>query len=236
MPSPITLAIMQPYFLPYLGYFQLMASVDTFVLYDDVNFINRGWINRNRFNLNGTAHILTIPLQHASQNKLICDIHISDDRNWRDTALQTIRQAYAKASQYTHVYPLVEAIIKHPADNLADYLLHSLIMLHNHLGLATRLVGTSRIYGNQALKAQARIIDICLRENVERYINAIGGLDLYERANFEAHSLKLAFLHPALPTYDTGTTPFVPGLSIVDVLMHNPPDAMQELLHTGTLS
>lgn len=236
MPRPITLAIMQPYFLPYLGYFQLMAAVDTLVLYDDVNFINRGWINRNRFNLNGTAHMQTIPLQHASQNKRICDIHISDAENWRDKTLKTIRQAYARASQYARVYPLVEVIIKHPADNLADYLHHSLIMLHEHLGLPTRLVGSSRAYGNQALKAQARIIDICQRERAERYINAIGGVELYDRAAFEAHGLQLTFLHPALPAYDTGAVPFVPGLSVVDVLMHNPPDAMQELLHAGTLA
>ncbi len=236
MPRPITLAIMQPYFLPYLGYFQLMAAVDTLVLYDDVNFINRGWINRNRFNLNGTAHMQTIPLQHASQNKRICDIHISDAENWRDKTLKTIRQAYAGASQYARVYPLVEAIIKHPADNLADYLHHSLIMLLEHLGMPTRLVGSSRAYGNQALKAQARIIDICQREHAERYINAIGGVELYDRAAFEAHGLQLAFLRPALPAYDTGAVPFVPGLSIVDVLMHNPPDAMQELLHAGTLA
>ncbi len=236
MSQPNTLAIMQPYFLPYLGYFQLMASADIFVLYDDVNFINRGWINRNRVNLNGTAHMLTIPLQHASQNKLICDIDISDDRNWRDKTLKTIRQAYAKASQYARVYPLVEAIIMHPVGNLADYLHHSLLTLHGHLGLPSRLVGTSRTYGNQALKAQARIIDICQREHAERYVNAIGGIELYDRAAFEAHGLQLAFLRPALPTYDTGAVPFVPGLSIVDVLMHNSPDAMQEHLLAGTLA
>jgi len=227
---------MQPYFFPYLGYFQLMASVDTFVLYDDVNFINRGWINRNRINLSGTAHMLTIPLQHASQNKLICDINISDDRNWRSKTLKTIRQAYVKASQYDRVYPLVEAIINNPAGKLADYLLHSLIMLHAHLSLPTRLVGTSRVYDNQALKAQARIIDICQREHADRYINAIGGVELYDRADFEKHGLRLVFLRPVLPAYDTGVVPFVPGLSIVDVLMHNPPDAMQELLHAGTLA
>lgn len=236
MPPPNTLAIMQPYFLPYIGYFQLMSSADTFVLYDDVNFIKRGWINRNRVNLGGIAHVVTIPLKHASQNKLICEIDISDDRHWREKTLKTIRQAYARASQFARVYPLVEAIIMHPTSNLADYLHHSLLTLHRHLGLPTRLVGTSRTYGNRALKGQARIIDICKREQAERYVNAMGGVELYDREAFEAHSLQLAFLRPGLATYDTGAMPFVRGLSIVDALMHNPPGAMQALLHAGTLA
>lgn len=227
---------MQPYFLPYLGYFQLMASVDTFVLYDDVNFINRGWINRNRINLNGAAHMLTIPLRHASQNKLICGINISNEIAWQNKALKTIRQAYAKTPQFARIYPLLEAIINYPADNLANYLHHSLHMLRDHLCLQTRLVDTSRLYDNQALKGQDRIIDICRREHAERYINAIGGLNLYNQANFEPLGLQLTFLYPSLPVYDTGSTPFIPGLSIIDVLMHNTQATIKEFLQSGTLA
>jgi hypothetical protein len=230
------LAIMQPYFLPYLGYFQLMAKVDAFVLYDDVNFINRGWINRNRININGEAHMLTIPLARASQNRLICDIDLSADTVWRGRILKSIQQAYARSSQFARVFPLVERIVAHPAQNLADYLLHSLTALRDHLGLKTEIVPTSRRYENANLKAQARIMDICLRERADLYINSTGGLDLYDRTQFDEQGLKLSFLVPSLPPHATAHTPFVPGLSIVDVLMHNDPTRVAERLLAGTLS
>lgn len=236
MQSERTLAIMQPYFLPYLGYFQLMAKVDVFVIYDDVNFINRGWINRNRINVNGAAHMLTIPLQHASQNKLICDISVSSDHAWRIKILKSIQHAYAKAPQFSLVYPLLETIINYSATNLADYLWHSLTLLRDQLNLQTRLIESSRSYGNQTLKAQARIIDICQREKASLYINAIGGLNIYRRAEFEENGLQLAFLNAVLPAYATGNTPFVPGLSIVDVLMYNAPESVSDFLHAGVLT
>jgi hypothetical protein len=231
-----TLAIMQPYFLPYLGYFQLMAKADAFVIYDDVNFINRGWINRNRININGDAHMLTMPLLQASQNRLICEISISDDPAWRKKILKSVQQAYAKAPQFARTYALLEGIVNHPAQNLADYLRHSLHALRDHLGLKTELVDSSRRYENSGLKAQARIIDICLRENASLYVNAIGGMELYAGSDFKQAGLKLAFLHPVLNPYSTGAAPFIPGLSIIDVLMHNDPDAVTEHLHAGTLS
>lgn len=236
MQSDRTLAIMQPYFLPYLGYFQLMAKADAFVFYDDVNFINRGWVNRNRINIGGTAHTITIPLQHASQNKLICEIVISNDSIWRKKIIRSIQQTYAKASQFHRIFPLIESIVNHPTENLADYLRHSLVTLRDHFGLATDLVDSSRNYFNKEMKAQTRIIDICLQEKANKYINPAGGVALYDRSAFEAHGLKLAFLNPTLHSYPTGDTPFLPGLSIIDVLMHNDPEALTAHLHAGILS
>jgi hypothetical protein len=230
------LAIMQPYFFPYLGYFQLMAEVDTFVIYDDVNFINRGWINRNQINLHGAAHLFTVPLKQASQNRLICDIELADDVTWRGKIVKTIRQAYARAPQFERVFPLVEQIVQHSASNLGDYLRHSLTAMRDHLGLATQLVDTSRRYENQELKAQARIIDICRREQANTYVNAIGGLELYNRSDFEQHGMQLRFLKPALPRYAQAGQEFLAGLSIIDVLMCNDAATVTDMLKGGTLS
>jgi hypothetical protein len=230
------LAIMQPYFFPYLGYFQLMANVDVFVVYDDVNFINRGWINRNRIDVNGAAHMLTVPLQQASQNRLICDISVSDDTAWRNKIVKTIQQAYARSSQFHRVFPLIERIVRHSADNLADYLLHSLTSLRDHLGLRTEIVATSRHYRNANLKAETRIIDICQREKADLYINSIGGRELYDRAQFEQSGVKLMFLTPALQPHSHSAAPFIPGLSIIDVLMHNDESSIDEQLRGGALS
>jgi hypothetical protein len=228
-------AIMQPYFLPYLGYFQLMAKVDAFILYDDVNFINRGWINRNRINVNGKAHMLTMPLRKASQNRLICEICISADIDWRGRFLKSIQQAYARAPQFSRVFPLIEYIIQYPGQNLSDFLHHSLVVLRDHLKLKADIIATSRRYGNADLKAQARIIDICKRERASLYINSIGGLELYDHASFEATGLKLAFLNPVLRSHPAANESFIPGLSIVDLLMHNDSVSIDEQLHAGEL-
>ncbi len=230
-------AIMQPYFFPYLGYFQLMAKVDAFVVLDDVNYINRGWINRNRINVGGAASTFTMPLEQATQNRLICDIDISGAVDWRSRMIKTFRQAYAKASQRERALPLVERIVQYPAANLSDFLLHALCCLRDHLGLATQIIPTSRRYGNAELKAQARIIDICQREKADVYINAIGGQDLYDHASFAEAGIKLQFLNPALPAYATAATaPFVPGLSIIDALMHCDEAELASQLQAGTLS
>lgn len=229
------LAIMQPYFFPYLGYFQLMAEVDTFVIYDDVHFINRGWINRNQISLNGAPHLFTVPLKQASQNRLICDIDLADGASWRDKIVKTIRQAYARAPEFDRVFPLVEQIVQHSASNLADYLRHSLTSLRDHLVLKTQLVNSSRQYGNGELKAQTRILDICRREQARTYINAIGGLELYRREDFEQHGIRLQFLKPGLPRYAQPGKEFVAGLSIIDVLMCNDAASVADMLKGGQL-
>lgn len=225
-----TIAIMQPYFLPYIGYFQLMAAVDRFVVFDDVNYINRGWINRNRLLLNGEAHTFTVPLHGASQNKLICDIELADDDGWRDKLLRTIRQAYAKAPCRAQVFPLMECIICHPAHRLDEFLLHSLREIAGYLDLATEIVGSSRSYGNAQLHGQERILDICKQEGAARYINAIGGEALYDREYFREQCIELKFLRSRPLSYAQGKGEFVPWLSILDVLMFNPQPEVQRLL------
>ncbi|CAB3697700.1 hypothetical protein LMG24076_03253 [Trinickia soli] len=227
---------MQPYFFPYIGYFQLMAKVDRFVIFDDVNFINKGWINRNRINIGGTAHMVTIPLQQASQNRLISEIEVDSSSNWREKMLRSIEQSYARAPQFSHVFPLVDAIIRHGASNLADYLCHGLTTLRDHLRIATEILPTSRRYANADLKGQERIIDICLKEDASVYVNAIGGKELYCRATFADRGLDLKFLEPVLPPYACGRLAYVPGLSIIDVLMWNEPSLVDHMLHSATLT
>ena len=231
------LAIMQPYFFPYLGYFQLMAAVDAFVIFDDVNFINRGWINRNRINLNGAAHLVTVPLQQASQNRLICEIDVSADGVWRTRLLRTIQQAYARASQFRRVFPLIESIVAHPSQNLADYLRHSLVTLRDHLGLETAIVDTSRQYDNAQFKGEARIIDICRREQAARYVNAIGGTSLYDRGTFHTSGIELSFLAPQIEPYpQLPHAGFVAGLSLIDVLMNTSAEQAAALVRSGSLA
>jgi len=224
------LAVMQPYFLPYIGYFQLMSAVDKFVAFDDVNFIKGGWINRNRLLLNGAPHTFTVPLRGASQNRLISDIELVEHPDWRRDLLSTIRMAYRRAPHYERASSLLEGVICHPATRLTDFLFNSLRELMSYLAIDAKLVNTSAVYGNSHLKGFSRILDICKQENAATYVNPIGGVDLYDRAAFAEHGVELRFLKPRPVTYSQGPCAHVPWLSILDVIMFNDPTAIRRFL------
>ncbi|GAB4033480.1 WbqC family protein [Spirosoma jeollabukense] len=226
----MTLAIMQPYFLPYIGYMQLMSAVDTFVLYDDVAFINRGWINRNRLLINGQEYLFTVPLKDASQNKRINEVYLADDPKWRGKLLKTIEQGYRKAPYYGTVMPLTEKIVNFETDSIADLVYFSLVELNQYLGLTTRLVQSSSMYANVALKAQERILDICRQENATRYINPIGGTELYDKPTFDQAGIQLNFIKANRVEYPQFKNDFIPWLSIIDALMFNDVAAVKVLL------
>ena len=221
---------MQPYFLPYIGYFQLLAAVDKFVVLDDVNYINRGWVNRNRLLLNGGAHTFTVPLRGASQNRLICDIELVAEQAWRDKLMRTIQQAYGQAPCYTQVSALLGRLVNYPSVRLDEFLLNSVREIVRYLSLEVEIVATSRIYKNADLKGPERILNICLREHADIYINSIGGLELYDRASFQEKGMQLYLLRPRPVSYPQGKDEHVPWLSILDVLMFNEPPAVRQLL------
>ena len=225
-----SIAVMQPYFLPYIGYFQLMAAVDTFVLFDDVNYINRGWVNRNRLLLNGAPFTFTAPLRGASQNRLIREIELADQPEWRSKMLRTFHQTYAKGPNYASVSNALERIIMFPTKRLDLFLRNSLGEISNLLALPTRIVESSAVYQNSQLKGKARIIDICRQEQASVYVNLPGGVDLYERGEFANEDVELKFLKPRPTNYPQGGTEHVPALSIIDMLMFNSVPAVQHLL------
>ncbi|GAB3971082.1 WbqC family protein [Spirosoma terrae] len=226
----MTIAIMQPYFLPYIGYMQLMSAVDKFILYDDVAFINRGWINRNRLLINGQEHLFTIPLKDASQNKLINEVHLADDPKWRSKLLKTIDQGYRKAPYYGTVMPLTEKIINFTTDSIAELIHASLVELNQYLGLTTQLIASSSIYNNTHLKAQERILAICQQEKASHYINPIGGIELYNKSTFVEAGINLSFIQSKRVMYPQFKNEFIPWLSILDVLMFNDVPDVRKLL------
>jgi hypothetical protein len=224
------LAVMQPYLFPYLGYFQLAHSVDRFVLFDDVNFIKRGWINRNRILLNGGAHRFTVPLEGASQNRFINQILTIKDDKWKTDLLKTIEWGYRRAPQFKPIFPLIEASVRYDERNVARFIAHSLALVMRHVGIGAELVPTSSGYGNSTLKGQDRIIDICAREGAQAYHNAIGGRELYDGRAFANAGIELRFVRSRLREYQHKSPTFVPGLSIIDVLMWNELSDVQTML------
>ena len=224
------LAIMQPYFFPYIGYWQLMNAVDTFVIYDDVTFIKQGWINRNRILINGTPHYITIPLAGASPNKRICDIATQGGQRWRVKMIRSIGFSYARSTFYPLVFPEIERQVLNESVNLAGYLVVHLTSMVQYLGIETEIVKSSRTYDNGDLKGQERVIDICKREGASTYVNLPGGRELYDAESFAAANMSLEFLVSRASPYPQRGAEFVPNLSVIDALMEVGTDGVVERL------
>lgn len=225
------IAIMQPYFLPYIGYFQLLNVVDKFVIYDDVNFIKKGWINRNNILVNKTSFLFTIPIVNASQNKKINELILIENTEWKDKLMRTFELNYKKAPNYLNVYPLLRQLIYFNGYKLSDFILNSIIVIKNYLDINTEIIESSSIYDNKHLKGQERIKDICLNEFANEYINPIGGKDIYSREFFLKEGISLKFIELIPFEYKQFEHEFIPYLSIIDVLMFNSKENIQLYLN-----
>lgn len=229
------IAVMQPYLFPYIGYFQLIASVDKFVVYDDVNFIKKGWINRNNILLNGQAFRFTFPLKGMSQNKTINQIQIDDNQDWKTDFLKTIRHAYSKAPFFELVFPLVESVFASKALTLSSLNTDSIKKICCFLSIETEIIISSDINKDNSLKGQDKIIEICKILHATAYTNALGGMDLYDPETFREHHIELNFLKPGRLDYTQNKNIFVPNLSIIDVLMFNSAEEVKQMLRNFQL-
>lgn len=231
------LAVMQPYFFPYVGYFQLIHASDRFVFYDDVNFIKNGWINRNRFLFEGEPRYFTLPLSGASPFALIRDIRVQPaDQPWRRKLVETMRVAYKGAPNRDAGMGLLEGTLALESDAIADFARHSVKSVMSYLGLEREMIDSSAQYGNESLRGEARILDICRRESATLYVNAPGGRPLYDSDHFASDGIELRFLDGRLPAYPQSGPAFVPGLSILDAIMHCPRDEVARMLGEYALS
>lgn len=221
---------MQPYFFPYLGYFQLIDAVDKFILLDDVTYIKGGWINRNYILSKDKPQLITVPLQKLSSNKPICELSIPDDLNWRKKFLKTIFFNYKKAPFFNDFYPLIEEVIQADIGKINELNYYALNLMVDYIGIDTLIVKTSQVYNNNQLKAQERIIDICKQENTSTYLNSVGGQSLYNMDLFKEENIDLKFIVPHLPEYQQFKSSFIPSLSIIDILMFNSPSGVRRML------
>lgn len=225
-------AVMQPYFMPYIGYWQLLKAVDIFVILDDVNFIKRGYINRNNILINGQAHLFSIPVRDASQNRLIMDTKLSFD-NWQRCKFQRlINSVYKKAPQFEKIMPLLERILDNETDDLTEFIQFSIDVIKEYLELKTHILKSSELKKNNSLRAQDRIIEICRCIGADIYINPSGGRKLYCQNTFKGQNMELLFLDPKYENikYEQFDNPFVENLSLIDILMFNEKNGVLRLL------
>ena len=221
----MNVAIMQPYFLPYIGYFQLIALVDKFVIYDDIKYTKKGWINRNRFLAGGRDAVFSLPLKKDSDALDVRNRFISPAFN-RARVMNRFREAYRHAPCFGATYPLLERIMALREDNLFSFIHSTLVMVCSHLGIKTPLVISSSLEVDRSVSGEGRVIEICKRLGARNYINPVGGKDLYSRDYFLDQGIELRLMQSRLIEYPQFGLPFIPWLSIVDVMMFQTVDAI----------
>ena len=225
----MTLGIMQPYFLPYIGYWQLLAAVDRFVVYDNIQYAKKGWINRNRFLRNGADAFFTVPLSKGSDFLNVADRSIADDFD-PQTILNPMAAAYRRAPFFADVFPILETIVTAAPRNLFEYLHRSLVIIAGHLEIQTPIVVSSTVAIDHGIKSERKVLALCKALGATRYINPAGGRDLYSVSTFAEHGIELQFIQSRPILYRQYDNPFVPSLSIVDVLMFNSRNAVRGML------
>lgn len=229
------LAIMQPYFFPYIGYFQLVNVVDKFVFYDDVNYIKSGWVNRNRLFLSGAVRYITVPLSDASSFEKINRTRVRSADDWSEKILSVIHQSYSKAPHYRAVINLVSQVLNSHDGYISTLAKNSIISVANYLEMENDFCGSSTVYENHELRSVDRVLDICKKEKATEYWNLPGGKDLYSPETFKNEGVELRFVDVALTPYQQTAPEFQPGLSILDALMFNDREAVKKMISTDSI-
>ena len=224
------LAVMQPYFLPYIGYFQLIASVDQFIVYDNIKYTKKGWINRNRMLQNGSDVTFSLPLKKDSDSFQVVQRNLVPDFN-RDKLLNQFSGAYRKAPYFEQTMPLIELIVRFKDNNLFDYLHHSINQICEYLGITTEVRVSSTLDIDHNLQSQEKVLALCQAANAKTYVNAIGGIELYSKEIFQDKGIELKFIKSKSFEYKQFDKPFVPWLSILDVMMFNPPNRVKNCVN-----
>lgn len=230
----MNLAIMQPYFFPYIGYFQLMNHVDEWIIFDNIQFIDKGWINRNRIlhtNPDKDWQFITIPLSKRGQFDRINEINIIQNQSWVETIMGKLT-AYKKAPHYIETKDFVYECLSDPTESLTETLEKTLIKTTQHLGIKTPITVQSR--QNWKLPEITHpgqwALEISKIKKAKKYTNLYGGSSIFQQKEFDNAEIELQFLKPKLQPYAQYRKNFVEGLSIIDVMMWNDKESIRKIL------
>ncbi|WCH27088.1 WbqC family protein [Aeromonas salmonicida] len=216
----MNIAVMQPYAFPYLGYFQLIHAANLFVIFDDVAYIKRGWINRNRILTQKGEYVFTVPISKASQNKNINQHVLADLPGFRTKFKKLLNENYKRAAYFEQGYELVSQCLVSDHDNLASFCEETIKTICTALSIKTNMVRSSILDNDKNLKAEQKIIDLVRGVQGSTYVNLPGGRELYKHKNFDNAGLQLRFINSGpIQTYPQICSGFTPNLSIIDLLM-----------------
>ena len=226
-----TIAVMQPYLFPYLGYFQLIAAADVFVLGDDLQYVRSGWVNRNRILQSDQARLVTFPLkkdrfQLQINQRQLCD-YFSEEA---ERLIHLIAEAYAEAPYFAQVMPLIERLIRFPQQNVALYAEHAIREICTFLQIETPIMRSSDLILGHPADKQERVTRIAHTFEADTFMTPQGGSVIYDRDRFARNGLKVRFFRMDAVDYPQFGAPFVANLSIIDVLMFNCVEQVQQRL------
>lgn len=230
------LAIMQPYFMPYIGYFQLINSVDQFIIYDNIQYTKKGWINRNRILMNGKDQLITLPIKKDSDYLNVVERELSE--SWdkdKNKIINIIKSSYSKSPYFQEVFELLSKCLNNPEKNLFKFIYDSIVLINDYLAIKTPIVISSSINADHTLKSQDKVLSLCKAQKADVYINSIGGVELYDKAIFKQNGIKLNFIKSDPIKYKQFNNEFISWLSIIDVMMFNSKEQIQEYLNKYTL-
>jgi hypothetical protein len=227
-------ALMQPYFFPYIGYFQLMAACDLFVVRDDVQFIAGGWVNRNRILVDGKARWISMPVVRASHQLPIARRRYALNHPAAARIRRRIEAAYRQAPHFEETIAIVDHVLACDDSNVATFNTRLVMLIAERLGIHTPVRRGTDI-GGIGVTGEARVIEICVSVGASDYVNPLGGAHLYDPERFSEAGLSLRFLRPWTPLYPQFEAAPVAALSIIDVLMFNDAARTAEMLHGYTL-
>ncbi len=227
----MTIGIMQPYLFPYIGYWQLINIVDTFVIYDNIQFSKKGWFHRNNILLDGKKKLFSIPLKKDSDSLDVVERYISDGAEKEiNKIIRQVENAYKKAPYFVDVFPLIKEIFQNAERNLFKYIYNSVIQICEYLEINTNIVISSTINIDHSLKSQDKVIALNKALNATKYINPIGGTELYDFEKFQNENIELFFLNSNVPEYNQFGKEFIPYLSIIDIMMFNSREEIKKML------
>ncbi len=225
------IAIMQPYFFPYIGYWQLIHAVDKFVVYDNVEYSKKGWINRNRILVSDQPKYVTIPIKKDSDFLEIRDRFLSENYIFEmKKNLRIIESAYKKAPFFECIFPIVREILLFENNNLFDYIYNSICKIVNFLEIETEIIVSSSLPIDKSYKNKHRVMKICNILTSDCYLNPIGGTSLYDKEEFRQQGINLNFIKTNEITYKQFNNEFISNLSIIDVMMFNSIDQIRSYL------
>lgn len=214
-------SVMQPYFFPYLGYYQLVAQSDLFIFLDDVNYINKGWINRNRVLVNGEPSFITVPLSGASQNRMINEIEVNYQEKWDEKMLRNIEMNYKKAPFFESAFPVIQSVVSAKQKSISQLCVLSISKVFDYLELNPNYSFSSILNPEKEKAGEERIISLVAQNKGNIYVNPEGGQELYHLEHFQNANLELKFIKMTPTAYkQIKAVDFIPYLSMIDVLMH----------------
>jgi len=242
------IGIMQPYFFPYIGYFQLIDAVDTFCMYEHVTFRKKSWITRNRILDKGRLEpiFISIPVKGKSSFKSINDVSVNDSEDWKKSILNALFYNYKKAICFDETYSFIESLLSVKKESIHEYNSEIIIAISKWLGSTTKIIAKSDNLTEIELENNPidknldnktnRILMLCRRFQSSHYINPSGGVELYNKKDFEENGLQINFIKTEPISYKQWGNDCVQNLSIIDMMMHVPKTDIQQFLKSYSLN